>query len=307
MISIGIFSGYYPYSLQQTIEELKKAGIHSVQLDLKFTDYPELLDKHKVADNLTKDKAHTIRDAFRNADIEIVAISGYTNILAPIKETREKNIQYVKTMLAYARDFGTSYVVSETGTYSQVDDYHFDENNHLENTYLEFEAILRELVQYASEHGATLVIEPYVNNVICSVEAVKRIFKDIHHPALGLLMDPSNYFTPSNIQQMDEILINIFQEVGDKIVLAHAKDVCTQERACERITESIDEGVSHVYRGSGGMALPAAGKGSLNYNLYIALLSKWHPNIPMIIEHLEMADIPRAKQFLKTKLKEESA
>lgn len=307
MISIGIFSGYYPFSLQQTIEELKKAGIHSVQLDLKFTDFPELLDKHKVADNLTKDKAHTIRDAFRNADIEIVAISGYTNVLAPVKETRQKNIQYLKTMLAYARDFGTSYVVSETGTYSQVDDYHFDEQNHLEATYLEFKEILRDLVQYASEHDAMLVIEPYVNNAICSVDVVKRIFKDVHHPALGLLMDPSNYFTPYNIQEMGEMLVYMFQELGDKVVLAHAKDVCKQENTCERMTENVDEGVSHVYRGSGGMALPAAGKGHLNYNLYIALLAKYHPNIPIIIEHLEMADIPRAKQFLKTKLKEESA
>ena len=45
------------------------------------------------------------------------------------------------------------------------------------------------------------------------------------------------------------------------------------------------------------------GLGSLNYDLYLQRLAEKHPNIPIIIEHLEEADVPRAKKFLDGKLR----
>ena len=56
-----------------------------------------------------------------------------------------------------------------------------------------------------------------------------------------------------------------------------------------------------TFRGVGEIELPAPGLGSLNYDLYLKLLSKKHPNIPVIIEHLEESDVPRAKKFLDGK------
>ena len=44
--------------------------------------------------------------------------------------------------------------------------------------------------------------------------------------------------------------------------------------------------------------MPAPGLGSLNYPLYIERLCKLHPNMPLIIEHLDESDVPRAKAFV---------
>ena len=41
--------------------------------------------------------------------------------------------------------------------------------------------------------------------------------------------------------------------------------------------------------------------GVLNYDLYLKRLAEKHPNIPVIIEHLDEADVPRAKKFLDDK------
>ena len=38
MISVGIFTGYYPYTLAETIERAKKDGMSCVQLDLEFPE-----------------------------------------------------------------------------------------------------------------------------------------------------------------------------------------------------------------------------------------------------------------------------
>ena len=99
MISVGIFTGYYPYTLAETIERAKKDGMSCVQLDLEFKD----IDLSRG--NITKEKANQVRDAFRDANLPIVAISAYTNLVHPDPEKRQENIDYVKEILAHARDF----------------------------------------------------------------------------------------------------------------------------------------------------------------------------------------------------------
>ena len=57
----------------------------------------------------------------------------------------------------------------------------------------------------------------------------------------------------------------------------------------------------------GEIELPAPGLGALNYDLYLKRLAQHHPNIPIIIEHLDESDVPRAKRFLDDKLLEAGA
>ena len=120
MINVGIFTGYYPYTLEETIAKIKQAGMGCVQLDLEFTDI-DLSRGH-----ITKEKAHQVRDAFRKANLPIVAISAYTNLVHPNPVKRAENIAAVKEILAHARDFGTPYVISETGTYNVDSDWLYD-------------------------------------------------------------------------------------------------------------------------------------------------------------------------------------
>ena len=90
MISAGIFTGYYPYTLAETIERAKKDGMSCLQLDLNCSDLSR--------GNITKEKANQVRDAFRDANLPIVAISAYTNLVHPDPKTPE-NIDYVKRNL----------------------------------------------------------------------------------------------------------------------------------------------------------------------------------------------------------------
>ncbi len=98
----------------------------------------------------------------------------------------------------------------------------------------------------------------------------------------------------------------VFDTLSDKIKIGHAKDV---KRSGDDKTEKhadigdADALESHTFRGVGEIELPAPGLGSLNYDLYLKRLAQKHPNIPMIIEHLDEADVPRAKKFLDGKLR----
>lgn len=296
MISTGIFTGYYPYTIDETIRRIKASDFSCVQLDVSFKD----LDATK--EPLTKEKAHLIRDKFRDANLPIIAVSGYTNFIHPDPVKRKENIDFLKMMMRYARDLGCPYVASETGTYNEESDWVWDDRNGSEKVYEETIEIIRDLASYANDYGATFIVENYVNNVIGSVEQVERMFKDVGTAGLGLICDPTNYFDEAHMKDVDGTLKDIFAKLSPYMKIAHAKDIKVAEDTSEKHAD-IDADASHSFRGSGGVELPAAGLGVLNYDLYVELLAQQHPNIPLIIEHLDEGDIERAKKFVDGTLK----
>ncbi len=297
MISTGIFTGYYPYNIDKVIAEIKKEDFSCVQLDVSFKD----IDSAKEI--LTKQKATEIRNKFRDANLPVVAVSAYTNIIHHDMEQRKKNVAYIKMMMERALDLGSPYVASETGTYNPESDWIWDDRNATEAAYEETAEVIYDIVKFGKEVGATFIVENYVNNVIGSIEQIQRLFTDINMPNLKLICDPTNYFTVENITDVDAQLHRIFNALTDKMVIAHAKDILLSEDASVKQAD-IDADESHVFRGAGGVDLPAAGLGVLNYPLYVELLAKHHPNIPLIVEHVDSGDIPRAKRFVDEALKE---
>ncbi len=121
-------------------------------------------------------------------------------------------------------------------------------------------------------------IEPYWRNVIDSVERTERLFRDVASPGLRLVMDPCNYPRKEDLPQLKPLIENVFQRVGDKIVVAHAKDVAP---AAE------------------GTDLPAAGLGVLDYPHYLRLLAGLDRPMPLIVEHVALDDVGRARDFVR--------
>ncbi|ABR64463.1 sugar phosphate isomerase/epimerase family protein [Sinorhizobium medicae] len=295
MMQTGIFSGYFPYGLEETARKIRALDFNTVQLDMHFKDM-EL-----SAGQITKEKCIRIREAFRDNNLPISCISGYTNIIHPDKAERERRVGYLKEIISHAQYLGTPYVISETGTYNTESDWVHHPKNKTEEGFEECRKVIADLSQHAYDHGAVFLLETYVNNVVGSVEETVKMFAQVDHPGLGLLMDPTNYFETHNIDRMDDILNQVFDTLSDKIKIAHAKDVKRSgDDKTEKHADIGDEDAleSHTFRGVGEIELPAPGLGSLNYDLYLRRLAKKHPNIPMIIEHLDEGDVPRAKKFL---------
>ncbi|MCV9908582.1 sugar phosphate isomerase/epimerase [Brucella sp. HL-2] len=300
MMQVGIFSGYFPYSLEETAKKIRALDFNTVQLDMHFKDVD------LSAGQISKDKCVKIRETFRDHNLPISCISGYTNIIHPDKGERERRVGYLKEIIRHAQYLGTPYVISETGTYNTESDWVHHPKNKTEEGFEECRKVIADLSQFAYDHGAVFLLETYVNNVVGSVEETVKMFAQVDHPGLGLLMDPTNYFETHNIDRMDEILNQVFDTLSDKIKIGHAKDV--KRSGDDKSEKHADIGdaealESHTFRGVGEIELPAPGLGSLNYDLYLKRLAQKHPNIPMIIEHLDEADVPRAKKFLDGKLR----
>jgi sugar phosphate isomerase/epimerase len=299
MMHVGIFTGYYPYGLEGTAKKIQAQGMTTVQLDLTFKDMD------LSTEGITKEKCRTIRNVFRDHNLPICCVSGYTNIVHPDKAERRKRLDHLKTIIRHARDLGSPYVISETGTFATDSDWVSHPKNKTEEGFHDCAEVIRELVQVAYDHGATFLLETYVNNVVGSVNETLRMFSAINHSSLGLLMDPTNYFEAHNIGDMEGELDRVFNALSDKIRIAHAKDVKLAGANKDEKHAELFEGAaeSHTFRGVGQIELPAAGLGALNYDHYLKRLAEHHPNIPVIIEHLDEADVPRAKKFIDDKLR----
>jgi sugar phosphate isomerase/epimerase len=299
MMHVGIFTGYYPYGLEETARRIAAQGMTTVQLDLAFKD----MDLSTAG--ITKERCHSIRDTFRDHNLPICCVSGYTNIVHPDPAERKRRLDHLKTIIRHALDLGSPYVISETGTFATDSDWVHHPKNKTEEGFEDCAKVIRDLVQTAYDHGAVFLLETYVNNVVGSVNETLRMFAQINHASLGLLMDPTNYFEAHNIGDMEGELNRVFNALSDKIRIAHAKDVKLAGADKSEKHAQLFEGAaeSHTFRGVGQIELPAPGLGSLDYDLYLRRLSEHHPNIPIIIEHLDETDIPRAKKFLDGRLR----
>lgn len=296
MLQVGIFTGYFPYGLTETAQRIRAIGFNTVQLDVDFKD----LDL--ATDQITPQKCRRIRDVFRQHNLPVSCISGYTNLVHPDPVRRKANLDRLKQVIRHAHDLGSPYVISESGTFDPDSDWVHHPQNKTEAGFAECRDVIAEIVEEARRHDVTFLVETYVNNVIGSIEETLRLFADVTDPHLGLLMDPTNYFEEHNIDRVDQTLNQIFNALSHKIKIAHAKDVKRAQTAQGVQMAAIDASEAHALRGVGMIELPAPGLGSLNYDLYLNRLSRQHPNIPIIIEHLDEADVPRAKAFLDGKL-----
>ena len=295
MIQVGIFTGYFPYALDETAARIRNAGFNTVQLDVSFKDMD------LSTDQFSSEKCTKIRNTFRNYNLPISCISGYTNLVHPDLSIRKANIEHLKQIIRYANEFGSPYVISESGTFNTESDWMHHPQNKTEAGYDECVNVIHDLVNFSREHGVTFLVETYVNNVIGSIEETLRLFADVNDKHLGLLMDPTNYFEEHNIDSMDQTLNQIFNALSSSVKIAHAKDVKRGKTNGIQMAD-IDASEAHALRGVGSIDLPAPGLGALNYDVYLQRLSRDHPNIPIIIEHLDEEDVPRAKQFLDSKL-----
>ena len=238
MLQVGIFNGYFPYALEEQAKKIKSIGFNTVQLDLAFKDVD-----FSTPDSINLEKAKRIRETFRDYNLPISGISGYTNIVHPDSAKRKEKLDYLKALIKSARHFGTPYVISETGTFNPKSDWVSDPKNKTED------------------------------------------------------------FEAHNIDRMDHVLKQIFDTLTTKIRIAHAKDVKRSGTDKGEKHADIEASESHTFRGVGEIELPAPGLGSLNYDYYLERLAEKHPNIPIVIEHLEESDVPRAKKFLDGKLR----
>lgn len=265
-----------------TIEEVAaavlEAGLEAVQLNL------ELASLEALPAELDEAVCARIRAAFEAHHLEISAVSGTFNAIHPDRAYREECIRRVGVLASRCALLGTEVITLCTGTRNRESMWRYHPDNAAPEAWAELVETMRRLIDYAEENSVTMAFEPEVVNVVDTAEKAERLIDEVGSNRLAVVMDPANYFQPHTLDQMQEVLADVFARVGEFIVLAHAKDVRGPEpggRECIR---------------------PAAGNGVLDYPFYLRLLRDSGYDGALIMHSLEEHEVPRSRDYLRRHL-----
>jgi sugar phosphate isomerase/epimerase len=271
-IGLGIDASIYAqFPLEEAVRRIKADGFQSVLCRYEFADvrFDPMKPDWRAAER--------IAGCFAKHGVKIAAIFGYVNVVDPNPARRKAGETRLHTLLKNWKRLGCNNVSTETGTFNEKSQWLDAPENYTEEGYRRCREAFRPLAEVAKAAGAVLSIEAYWRNCIDSIDRAERLLRDIDSPGLGLVMDPCNYFRKEDLPKMEPMLKEMFRRLGGWIVVAHAKDV---KAAAE------------------GTDLPAAGRGVLDYPLYLRLLAQLGRPVDLIVEHLTLDDVPRARDFV---------
>ena len=271
-VRLGITSYVYgKLPLEEAARRIKADGFRSVLTNYQFADarFDPLQPDWPVADKIVA--------AFQKEGITIAAIHGYYNVVDPDAARRQKNEARMEFFLRNGKRLGCQLVSTETGTFNTKSEWLEDPKNDTEEAFVQCRTALERWARLGEKTGSVLTIETYWKNVIGTIDRAERVLKEVNSPSLKLVMDPCNFFSPEDVPKMKPVLKEMFRRLGPQIAIAHAKDVKNTPK---------------------GQQLPAAGKGELDYPVYLQLLAELDRPIDLIVEHLTMEEVAAARDFI---------
>ncbi len=226
----------------------KDAGIEYIQLVLErsIEDFPQCA--------YSPEYAQKIKDEIPNTKIAI--LGSYINPSDPNEETLRESIEKFKEKIRYATILNPIAVGTETGTYIAG-------KTHTEEAYQYLLRIVKELVSEGEKFGVDVAIEGVHLFVINTPQIMARLMSDVNSENIKVIFDPCNLITLENYTEQDQIITDMFELVGNKIVAIHAKDFSVE---------------------NGEMTYVNPGDGMLNYKLILEKMREHNLDIPIICE-----------------------
>lgn len=204
--------------LKELTAALYGFGIDFVQLALSKA----IQDIDTSTGKLSPGLANYIAEQFDRAGIRIGVLGCYINPIHPDPAIRRGEIERFKEHLRYARLFGAPMVATETGaltTFAEFEPYRYEELG-----WETLRATVGELAEEAEKWGVFLGLEGVSTHTLSTPAKVRRILDEVPSSAIGVVFDPCNLIG-DNVQNQDEIVDDAFSLFGDRIILAHLKDI----------------------------------------------------------------------------------
>ena len=257
----GIFSSVYGNEkIAKAAKKIHDAGFAAVQFD-PFLIEGKSLDPQTVSESTLK----RYRKAFEKEGIRIVSIGSYGRFISPDREEARTVIEKTKAWIRLAPVLGTNLVVTEIGSKHPTHNWTDTPENASQETWNEIIEVYRELTDYAKQYNVQVGIEPHFAQPLKGREELRRILDDVGADNLKIVFDAANSVTSENAGELEQEIELFYEQLGDSIVLAHAKDALIKDE------ETV---FTH------------AGDGILTYRKYLHVLKEHKYQGPVILEWL---------------------
>jgi sugar phosphate isomerase/epimerase len=259
------FEGTAPLPVLQTV---KAAGFLTAQYNMACSGLPSMPDE--IAPHIIE----AIRQATAETGVTLPALSATYNMIHPSTEEREKGHGRLKVMMAAARELNIPSVTLCTGTRDAKDQWHHHPDNSTKEAWRDLCLSMQQAITWADEFNVDLGIEPELANVINSTDKARQLIDEMQSDRLKIVLDPANLFEIETADDQRRIISHAIKRLGDRIIMAHAKDRKPDGVFC------------------------AAGTGILNYPHFIGELRSAKFQGPVITHGLTAAEAPQVSRFL---------
>jgi sugar phosphate isomerase/epimerase len=222
--------------------------------------------------------AKRIGSAARERRIRMAAVSGTFNMIHPDAKQRADGFRRLEVIAAGCHILGTNLITLCTGTRDPEDMWRAHPDNDSADAWRALISAINKALEMAEKYDLSLGIEPELANVINSAPKARRLLDEIKSPRLKIIMDGANLLHADQLPQLHAIWKQAFDLLGENIAIAHAKDLAADGR------------------------FTAAGKGALDYALYIRLLRSVNFGGPLILHGLSEAEVDASTRLLRHKL-----
>lgn len=267
MLKLGVRAIYFTrnYPVEEAARRIAAYGLDGVAVPTIYHEYPDYATRHPAMNPAVypEDAAEHILGAFRVAGLATWVMDSYNNISSDHPEIRSAAIDAMKGAIEAAPRFGCDTIVTESGRRGVGG----------------FERCLeafREFMPLAEEAGITVCVEPSYAQTVPNSWTMRGLIEEVGSPNLKVLLDPANILCYDDTARPFDVL-------GERIVLAHAKD-CT-----------VDE--------KGMPKFPPAGQGEVDWPLFIERLMGLG-DVPLIIEYANEETMSQVVDFLRAQIAE---
>ncbi|HUW62175.1 MAG TPA: TIM barrel protein [Candidatus Bathyarchaeia archaeon] len=207
-------------------------------------------------------------DAAAKANIVIAEVGAWSNPMHKEESARKKALEFCQAQLDLADRIGARCCVNISGSRGEP----WDGPDPLNLTQGTFDLIVettRSIIDAVKPTRTFYSLETMPWMYPDSADSYLALVNAIDRPAFAVHLDPTNLIcSPQRYYGNGEIVRECFEKFGPHIRSCHGKDILLQPRLMTHLDE-----------------VPA-GKGNLDYRVFLRELNKLEPDAPLMLEHL---------------------
>ena len=287
-MNLGVFAKIFePRPLDELFGAVAKAGYSSVQFNLTCAGLP-MLPVEPVPAAVVESIARTAA----GHGISLPAISGTFNMIHPDPAEVEAGMRGLANVAEVCRQLRIPVITICTGTRDRESMWREHPDNASASAWRDLVAAMKRALEVTAsagtaDHGlttgknfdVTLALEPEPANVVSSAPLARRLIDEVGSPRVGVTLDAANLIKGTTPAEVRAIFDEAFKLLGDRVVLAHAKE-----------------------RKADGTVVPA-GQGIVDFPHFIGGLRRIGFTGAMIAHGFDEKDAPGVAKFLRPLLR----
>jgi sugar phosphate isomerase/epimerase len=250
------------------VQTIRNAGYTACEAGAAQWDY-----------KITDSEIREMQAALKQHDVEFYTLHVWINIIDPDPQKRAAAHRLNCQAVEMAGRLGMKFILTHTGGRNPKGKDIPHPLNWTKETWEMSVAAVKQILKDTAGSKIDLGFEAVNSCNNNTPQSHVRLKKDVGDPRVKVTLDPSNMLHAGTFFRTSELLNLCFDLLGEDIVYAHAKDQIWTD-----MMPSIK-----------GITL---GQGSMDYELYLAHLSRLKKPRCLLIEHLPQDQFEPSRQFL---------